>query len=167
MVHVSELSWSRIHQPSDVVAVGDTLEVYIKALNPETGRISLGHRRPEDNPWVKFTNEYAVGDIVDAQIVSVTAFGAFARITDGIDGLIHISQLSSERVATVKDVVNVGDVVTVKITGIDTEKKRISLSMRAVAGDDEAPAEEADEVVYSDEAPAAEAEAPAADDAEA
>ena len=157
MVHVSELSWSRIHQPSDVVAVGDTLEVYIKALNPETGRISLGHRRPEDNPWVKFTNEYAVGDIVDAQIVSVTAFGAFARITDGIDGLIHISQLSDERVSNVKDVVNVGDTVTVKITAIDNEKKRISLSIRAVNDDsaDEAPAE-TDEVVYSDEAPAAE-----------
>ncbi len=167
MVHVSELSWSRIHQPSDVVAVGDTLEVYIKALNPETGRISLGHRRPEDNPWVKFTNEYQVGDVVEATVVSVTAFGAFARIITGVDGLIHISELSTERVANVKDVVNVGDVVTVKITGIDTEKKRISLSMRAVAGEDEAPAEEADEVVYSDEAPAAEAEAPAAEDAEA
>ena len=164
MVHVSELSWSRIHQPSDVVAVGDTLEVYIKALNPETGRISLGHRRPEDNPWVKFTTEYQVGDVVEATIVSVTAFGAFARIISGIDGLIHISELSSERVSNVKDVVNVGDVVTVKITGIDTEKKRISLSMRAVGAEDDAPAEEADEVVYSDEAPA---EASAADDAEA
>ena len=158
MVHVSELSWARIHQPSDVVAVGDTLEVYIKALNPETGRISLGHRRPEDNPWVKFTNEYAVGDVVDATIVSVTSFGAFARITDGIDGLIHISQLSSERVTNVKDVVNVGDTVTVKITAIDTEKKRISLSMRAVNDEDAADeAPEADEVVYSDEAPAEDA----------
>ncbi|HAG13691.1 MAG TPA: bifunctional 4-hydroxy-3-methylbut-2-enyl diphosphate reductase/30S ribosomal protein S1 [Ruminococcus sp.] len=157
MVHVSELSWARIHQPSDVVEVGDTLEVYIKALNPETGRISLGHRRPEDNPWVKFTNEYAVGDIVDATIVSVTSFGAFARITDGIDGLIHISQLSTERVTNVKDVVNVGDTVTVKITAIDAEKKRISLSMRAVAEEDAADAaEETDEVVYSDEAPAEE-----------
>lgn len=160
MVHVSELSWARIHQPSDVVEVGDTLEVYIKALNPETGRISLGHRRPEDNPWVKFMNEYAVGDVVDATVVSVTSFGAFARITDGIDGLIHISQLSNERVTNVKDVVNVGDTVTVKITAIDEEKKRISLSMRAVADDDAAEAvEEADEVVYSDEAPAAEAPA--------
>ena len=159
MVHVSELSWARIHQPSDVVEVGDTLEVYIKALNPETGRISLGHRRPEDNPWVKFTNEYQVGDIVDATVVSVTSFGAFARITDGIDGLIHISQLSNERVSNVKDVVNVGDVVTVKITAIDSEKKRISLSMRAATDDGAAEDEEAeaDEVVYSDEAPAEDA----------
>ncbi len=157
MVHVSELSWSRIHQPSDVVAVGDTLEVYIKALNPETGRISLGHRRPEDNPWVKFTTEYQVGDVVEATIVSVTAFGAFARIISGIDGLIHISELSAEHVSNVKDVVNIGDTVTVKITGIDTEKKRISLSIRAVGAEDEAEAAaDADEVVYSDEAPAAE-----------
>ena len=162
MVHVSELSWSRIHQPSDVVAVGDTLEVYIKALNPETGRISLGHRRPEDNPWVKFTNDYQVGDIVETTIVQVTPFGAFARIISGIDGLIHISELSAEHVSNVKDVVNIGDTVTVKITGIDTEKKRISLSMRAVGAEDDAPAAEADEVVYSDEAPAeTEAEAPA------
>jgi 4-hydroxy-3-methylbut-2-enyl diphosphate reductase len=108
---------------------------------------------------VKFTNEFAVGDVVDATIVSVTSFGAFARITDGIDGLIHISQLSNERVTNVKDVVNVGDTVTVKITAIDTEKKRISLSMRAVSEDaDEEIAEEEDEVVYSDEAPAAETE---------
>ena len=111
---------------------------------------------------MKFTNEYAVGDIVDATIVSVTSFGAFARITDGIDGLIHISQLSSERVSNVKDVVNVGDTVTVKITAIDSEKKRISLSMRAVNEEDAAEeAAEADEVVYSDEA-----EAPAEEAAE-
>ena len=101
----------------------------------------------------------AVGDVVEATIVSVTSFGAFARITDGIDGLIHISQLSAERVTNVKDVVNVGDTVTVKITAIDTEKKRISLSMRAASEDaDEEIADEADEVVYSDEAPAAETE---------
>ena len=152
MVHVSELSWARIHQPSDVVSVGDTLEVYIKALNPETGRISLGHRRAEDNPWVKFTENFHVDDVVEATIVSTTSFGAFARITDGVDGLIHISQLSDKRVTNVKDVVNVGDVVTVKITEIDTEKKRISLSIRALLDtESEEAAEESDEVVYSDE----------------
>ncbi len=151
MVHVSELSWARIHQPSDVVSVGDTLEVYIKALNPETGRISLGHRRAEDNPWVKFTENYHVDDVVEATVVSVTSFGAFARITDGVDGLIHISQLSNKRVTNVKDVLNVGDTVQVKITEIDTEKKRISLSVRALL-EDAAPVEDAgEEVVYSDE----------------
>ena len=149
MVHVSELSWSRIHQPSDVVEVGDTLEVYIKALNPETGRISLGHRRPEDNPWVKFTSAYKIGDIVEATVVSTTTFGAFARIADGIDGLIHVSQLSTERVNSAKDVVNVGDVVTVKIIGIDEERKRISLSIRAV--NDDTAVEDGESVAYSDE----------------
>ena len=154
MVHVSELSWSRIHQPSDVVEVGDTLEVYIKALNPETGRISLGHRRPEDDPWVKFTKNYKIGDIVDATIVSTTTFGAFARITDGVDGLIHVSQLSTERVNSAKDVVNVGDVVTVKIIGVDEDRKRISLSIRAV--NEDTPISDEESVAYSDEAPAEE-----------
>ena len=131
-----------------MVEVGDTLEVYIKALNPETGRISLGHRRPEDNPWVKFTTNYKIGDVVDATIVSTTTFGAFARITDGIDGLIHVSQLSTERVNSAKDVVNVGDVVTVKIIGIDEDRKRISLSIRAVNDDSAA---EGESIAYSDE----------------
>ncbi len=153
MVHVSELSWARIHQPSDVVAVGDTLEVYIKALNPETGRISLGHRRSEDNPWVKFTENYHVDDVVEATVVSVTSFGAFARITDGVDGLIHISQLSNKRVSKVDDVLNVGDTVQVKIIEIDSEKKRISLSIRALLDDSaEEAAEGSDDVVYSDDA---------------
>ena len=151
MVHVSELSWARIHQPSDVVSVGDTLEVYIKALNPETGRISLGHRRAEDNPWVKFTENFHVDDVVEATVVSVTSFGAFARITDGVDGLIHISQLSNKRVTNVKDVLNVGDTVQVKIIEIDTEKKRISLSVRALLEDAPAEEEAGEEVVYSDE----------------
>ena len=158
MVHVSELSWSRIHQPSDVVAVGDTLEVYIKALNPETGRISLGHRRPEDNPWAKFVANYSVGQVVEATIVSITSFGAFARIADNIDGLIHISQLDVKRVSDVKDVVALGDVVNAKITDINEEQQRISLSIRAVL-EENAPAEAAEEVVYSDETAAETADA--------
>lgn len=155
MVHVSELSWSRIHQPSDVVAVGDTLEVYIKALNPETGRISLGHRRPEDNPWTKFVANYSVGDVVEATIVSITTFGAFARIADNVDGLIHISQLDTKRVTDVKDVVALGDVVTVKITEINEEQQRISLSIREAMEDNAPEADESDALVYSDENPEA------------
>ena len=155
MVHVSELSWSRIHQPSDVVSVGDTLEVYIKALNPETGRISLGHRRPEDNPWTKFVANYSVGQVVEATIVSITTFGAFARIADNVDGLIHISQLDTKRVNDVKEVVALGDVVTVKITEINEEQQRISLSIREVLEDNAPEAEETDALVYSDENPEA------------
>ncbi len=145
MVHISELSWNRIKHPSQVVAVGDVLRVYIKDLDQENDRISLGYKRTEDNPWEKFQNEYEVGDIVTAKIVSVTTFGAFAQIIDGVDGLIHISQLADRRVENVKDVVAVGDEVDVKITSVDMDSHRISLSMRAVADemDEEDDEEEA------------------------
>lgn len=132
MVHISELSWNRIKNPAEVVSVGDVLEVYIKDLDREANRISLGYKKAEDDPFVKFTTEYQTGDVVDTKIVSITPFGAFAQIIPGIDGLIHISQLSDKRVENVKDVVSVGDTVKVKITEIDAGKKRISLSMRAL-----------------------------------
>nr|MDE7105089.1 S1 RNA-binding domain-containing protein [Ruminococcus sp.] len=131
MVHISELSWKKIKHPSEVVSIGDTLEVYIKNLDAEKGRISLGYRKDEDNPWEQFNSQYSVGDIVKATIVSITSFGAFAQIIDGVDGLIHISQISNEKVENVKDVLSTGDVVDVKIIGIDEETKRISISMRA------------------------------------
>lgn len=130
MVHISELSWNRIKHPSEVVKVGDVIEVFVKELDSESGRISLGYKKDEDNPWVKFANEYAVGDVVEAKVVSITPFGAFAQIIPGIDGLIHISQIANKKVANVKDVLSVGDVVKAKITEIDTDKKRISMSIR-------------------------------------
>ena len=137
MVHISELSWKRIKPPSQVVAVGDTLKVYIKSLDREAERISLGYKRAEDNPWEKFNAEYGIGDIVTAKIVSVTSFGAFAQIMDGVDGLIHISQLANYHVDNVKDVVNVGDEVKVKIVSIDDDRKRISISMRDAQEDED------------------------------
>lgn len=130
MVHISELSWNRIKHPSEVVKVGDVIEVFVKELDSESGRISLGYKKDEDNPWVKFANEYSVGDVVEAKVVSITPFGAFAQIVPGIDGLIHISQIANKKVANVKDVLSVGDVVKAKITEIDTDKKRISMSIR-------------------------------------
>ncbi len=142
MVHISELSWKRIKHPSEVVKVGDFIEVYIKEIDPENSRISLGYKKTEDNPWDKFNAEYKIGDTISAKIVSITSFGAFAQITDGVDGLIHISQLANKRVDNVKDIVSVGDVVDVKIIDIDIENKRISISMRALLEDS---AEEADE----------------------
>jgi 4-hydroxy-3-methylbut-2-enyl diphosphate reductase len=135
MVHISELSWKRIKHPKEVVSVGDTIEVYIKDMDKEAGRISLGHKKAEDNPWVKFTTNYKEGDEVDATIVSITPFGAFAQIIDGVDGLIHVSQISRERVNDVKDVLSVGQQVKVKIVEVDEDKKRISLSMKAVNND--------------------------------
>lgn len=135
MVHISELSWKRIKHPSEVVSVGDTLEVYIKDLNREENRISLGFKKAEDNPWEIFNSQYKVGDVVEATIVSITKFGAFAQIIDGIDGLIHISQIADKKVDNVSDILAVGDVVNVKIIDIDADKKRISISMRALIED--------------------------------
>lgn len=132
MVHISELSWKRIKHPSDVVKIGDTLEVYIKELDKENNRISLGYKKDSENPWEKFKAQYAIGDTANVKIVSITPFGAFAQIIDGVDGLIHISQIADKRVENVKDVLSVGDAVDVKITEIDADKKRISLSIRAL-----------------------------------
>ncbi|MBQ7013038.1 MAG: bifunctional 4-hydroxy-3-methylbut-2-enyl diphosphate reductase/30S ribosomal protein S1 [Oscillospiraceae bacterium] len=142
MVHISELSWNRIKHPSQVVAVGDVLKVYIKDLDQENDRISLGYKRTEDNPWEKFKANFEVGDVVTAKVVSITSFGAFAQIIDGVDGLIHISQLADRRVENVKDVVSVGDEVQVKITGIDLDSNRISLSIRALLDDADVEDEE-------------------------
>ena len=152
MVHISELSWQRIKNPSEVVLVGDTVEVYVKALDPEKRKISLGYRKPEDNPWVIFENNYNVGDTVKVTVVSMTTYGAFARIIPGIDGLIHISQIANKHVAKPQDELTVGEEVDAKIIAVDPEKKRVSLSIRALLEDGE-PVEEpvadtADEVVY-------------------
>lgn len=132
MVHISELSWSRIKHPSQVVSTGDVLEVYIKELDKEAGRISLGYKKAEDNPWVQFEKSYGVGDAVKATVVSITPFGAFAQIIKGVDGLIHISQIADQRVENVADVLSVGQEVDAQITEIDIDKKRISISMRAL-----------------------------------
>ena len=141
MVHISELSWKRVKHPSEVVNVGDTLEVYIKELDKENNRISLGFKKAEDNPWEIFKSQYNVGDVVKATIVSITSFGAFAQIIDGVDGLIHISQIADRKVENVKDVLAVGDEVDVKIIDIDYDSKRISISMRALLDESEADAE--------------------------
>ena len=130
MVHISELSWNRIKHPSEVVSVGDMLEVYVKDLDRDADRISLGYKKDEDNPFTKFVNEYKVDDVVKAKVVSITPFGAFAQIIPGIDGLIHISQIADKRVTNIKDVLSIGDEVEAKITEIDEAKKRISLSIR-------------------------------------
>lgn len=135
MVHISELSWKRIKHPSEVVSIGDTLEVYIKDLNQEENRISLGYKKPEDNPWEIFKANYNEGDIVKVTVVSITSFGAFARIIDGIDGLIHISQLADRKVENVKDVLSVGDEVDAKIISVNFDEKRVSLSIRAVSAE--------------------------------
>lgn len=147
MVHISELSWKRIKHPSDVLKVGDVIDVYIKALDPEKKKISLGYRKDEDNPWEILRKNYPEGTVIDAEIVSLTDFGAFARVIPGIDGLIHISQIADRRIEKPSDVLKVGDKVQAKIIGIDFDKKRVSLSIRALlepAAEDEAEETEAE-----------------------
>lgn len=147
MIHISELSWTHIKHPSEVVNVGDTVEVYVKDINEETKKISLGFKNADENPWEILKNQYPVGTVVKATIVGLTSFGAFANIIPGIDGLIHISQIANKRIEKPADVLSVGETVEAKITAIDFDKKRVSLSMRALLPEDEqASAEAAEEV---------------------
>ena len=140
MVHVSELSWNRIKTPADVVKVGDEIDVFVISFDPVKHKISLGYKTPEMNPWNQFMTNYAIGDVVDAKVVKLMTFGAFAEILPGVDGLIHISQIAEKRINKPEDVLAEGQDVKVKITDVDAENKRISLSIRALL-EDEADAE--------------------------
>ena len=140
MVHVSELSWNRIKTPADVVKVGDEIDVYVISFDPEKHKISLGYKTAEMNPWNQFMSKYSVGDVVEAKIVKLMTFGAFAEILPGVDGLIHISQIADRRIGKPEDVLSEGQVVQVKITDI-AENKRISLSIRALLEQPEEDAE--------------------------
>ena len=132
MVHVSELSWNRIKTPADVVKVGDEIDVYVISFDPEKHKISLGYKTAEMNPWNQFMTNYHVGDVVEAKVVKLMTFGAFAEILPGVDGLIHISQIADRRIGKPEDALSEGQVVRVKITDVDAENKRISLSIRAL-----------------------------------
>ena len=147
MVHVSELSWNRIKTPAEVIKVGDEIDVYVISFDAEKHKISLGYKTAEMNPWNQFMTKYSVGDVVEAKIVKLMTFGAFAEILPGVDGLIHISQIADKRIAKPEDVLAEGQVVQVKITDVDAENKRISLSIRALMepASDEEPAEESTE----------------------
>ena len=145
MVHISELSWSRIKHPSEVVKVGDTVEVYVISADKEKKKISLGMKDHSQDPWTVFTTTYQVGDTANVRVVKLMTFGAFAEVVPGVDGLIHISQLADHRVEKPGDVVSEGDKVDVKITDVDMENKKISLSIRALLEEpveEDAPAEE-------------------------
>ncbi|MBQ6372143.1 MAG: bifunctional 4-hydroxy-3-methylbut-2-enyl diphosphate reductase/30S ribosomal protein S1 [Oscillospiraceae bacterium] len=153
MVHVSELSWGRIRQPSEVVSVGDEIEVYVISFDKEKRKISLGYKDPDADPWKIFMSSYKVGDVAKVRIVKLMDFGAFAEVVPGVDGLIHISQIANRRIEKPSEVLTVGDEVEAKITAVDEEKQKISLSIRALS--EPAPAESAaveesdeDEVVF-------------------
>ena len=158
MVHNSELSWKKIKHPSQVVSVGQQIDVVIKELDAEKKRISLGYKTEDMDAWLQFAKKFNVGDIVPAKIVSIMPFGAFAEVAPDVDGLIHISRISTERINSPADVLAVGDVVDVKITEIDNENRKVALSIRAIKEAEERAAREAER--------AAEREARAAEKAE-
>ncbi len=168
LIHITELSWSRIKHPSEVVKEGQTVNVYVKAIDEEKKKISLGYKKDEDNPWNIFSSQYQLNDIVECTIVRIVPFGAFAQIIPGIDGLIHISQIANKHVAKPEDELKIGEVVAAKIIDINAETKKISLSIRElIAPKEEAPAEEAEAVEEVAEVAEVVEEAPAEEAVEA
>ena len=152
LIYISELSWGRVKHPSDVLKVGDTVKVYILSLDKENNKISLGYKRAEDNPWEIIKTKIALDDVVKVKIVRIVSFGAFAEIIPDVDGLIHISQIANKHIDTVSSVLKVGDEVEAKVTELDFDNKKISLSMRALLEPEkvEEPAEEAVEEVVEE-----------------
>ena len=146
LVHISELSWGRIKHPSEVVSVGDKVKVFVIGLDKENKKISLGYKREEDNPWNVFKSKYDIGSVAEVKILKFMPFGAFAEIVPGVNGLIHISQIADHRIEKPGDVLAEGEKVDVKITDIDMENKKVSLSIRALLeepeAEEDAPAEE-------------------------
>ncbi len=156
MVHRSELSWQRINHPKEVVNVGDVITVYIKELDPEKKRISLGYKKDEDNPWSRMASEFSVGQVVPVKITGLMTYGAFAEVIPGVEGLIHVSQIANKHVAKPADVLSVGQVVNAKIIEIDFEKQKVSLSIKAALSEDEAETETTETAETSDEQNSAE-----------
>lgn len=157
MIHITELSWLRIKHPSEVVNVGDTVDVYVKDVDLEKHRISLGYKKTEDDPWEVLKSKYAIGDTVKVKVVSFATYGAFANLIPGIDGLIHISQIANKHIEKPQDVLTVGEEVDAKITDIDYDKKRVSLSIRALLPEEpivtaDEPIDEMPEVISTDDA---------------
>jgi len=144
MVHISELSWSRIKHPSEVVSVGDTVEVYVISFDKEKKKISLGMKDRSQNPWEVFIGKYQPGDVANVRVVKLMTFGAFAEVVPGVDGLIHISQIADHRIDKPGDVLSEGQMVDVKIIDIDYDNKKVSLSIRALLEGGDEPAESED-----------------------
>jgi len=153
LVHLSEISWSRVKHPSEVLKVGDEVDVFVLSVNPQEKKIALSIKRTQPEPWSRVATKYEIGQVVTATITQLANFGAFARIEDGIEGLIHVSELSDERVNHPREVVQEGQEVQVRIIRIDAQRRRMGLSLRRV---NESPIGQ----VQFDESPAA-APAPA------
>jgi small subunit ribosomal protein S1 len=142
LVHVSELSWKHIDHPSEVVEVGDEVEVEVLDVDLDRERVSLSLKATQEDPWQKFAREHAVGEIVDGEVTKLVPFGSFVKVADGIEGLVHISELAERHVEVPEAVVNVGDQIEVKVIDIDTVRRRISLSLKQAQVGDE-PTEQA------------------------
>jgi 4-hydroxy-3-methylbut-2-enyl diphosphate reductase len=140
LLHISDMSYSRIGHPTELVNIGDELEVKVLKVDRENGRISLGLKQLQPSPWSLVGEKYPVGSIVKGKVVRLASFGAFVQLEDGIDALVHISQLANRRVAKVEDVVKVGDIITAKVIECKPEEKRISLSIRMAQEENEAAA---------------------------
>ena len=151
LIHITDLSWGRIKHPNEVVKPNQEVDVKILSLDPERERIQLGYKQLQPHPWDAAVEKYPVGEIVTGKVVRITDFGAFVELEPGLDGLVHISQCATTRVAKVEDAVKVGDEVQVKVLGVDPEKKRISLSIRQAIEPEPVAEEAAAEPAAADE----------------
>ena len=134
LVHRSEITWDKGIEPTALYHPGESVRVLVTAVDRERGRISLSIKRLEDDPWVRATHELSVGADLDARVTRVMPYGAFARVTTGVEGLIHISEMAPRRIATPAEVLHPGDSVRVRVVAIDPERRRLSLSARQAAG---------------------------------
>ena len=132
MIYISDISWDRIDKPSDILSVGQEVEVRVKSFDKDKGKIALTYKKEEDSPWEKIKRDYPVGKVFEAEIVNIVPYGAFAKVLPGIDGLIHISQIADHRIESPKEVLSVGDVVKVKVREVNLDAKRINLTMKGI-----------------------------------
>jgi small subunit ribosomal protein S1 len=160
LIHLSELSWGRVKHPGDVLNVGDGVQVYLLNIDNERKRIALSLKRTQREPWSTLNERYALGQVVQATVTQLVPFGAFARIEDGIEGLIHISEFGDEHVQHPQHVLQEGDSVAVRIIRIDPTRKRMGLSLRTQVDADPPDAEEAAPTTEAESPPDAEEAAP-------
>jgi small subunit ribosomal protein S1 len=137
LVHLSELAWHPVANPADVVAVGDEIDVVVLGVDRERQKVSLSIRRTQPEPWTLAADRYVVGSLVTGKIARLTTFGAFVRLDDGIEGLIHVSELSDRHIVHPRNVVKEGDVVTVRVLRVEAERRRLGLSLRQAVEPDE------------------------------
>jgi small subunit ribosomal protein S1 len=176
LIHISELSWSHVNHPSEVLEIGQKVDVKVLDIDRERQRISLGLKQTQTDPWQQVLESYNEGDIVAGKVTKVVTFGAFVEILPGVEGLVHISELAQHHVENPREVVSQGDTVNVRILEVDAERRRLSLSLKRVddgmplqpgAGEDAAPPTiDLSEDVFSDDAAALPAAAEASDDAD-